>query len=129
MGQVPSQSAARRTLIEMARRRQQPGAGSGEAFLRERTAQKQWPDLDPVLAPIAWAIVGAVATRHYMPERATRDLDKKCVSYWSRTSAYFVGLFDSSYVSACGLCCIIFFFLVLNHPKQPFFFFFLKNPF
>lgn len=35
----------------------------------------QWPDLTPVLSPILWAVVGAAATRLYMPERFTRDLD------------------------------------------------------
>jgi len=34
-----------------------------------------WPDLRPVLQSIPWVIVGAVATRAYMPERATKDLD------------------------------------------------------
>jgi len=34
-----------------------------------------WPDLRPVLQGIPWAIIGAVATRAYMPERATKDLD------------------------------------------------------
>ncbi len=34
-----------------------------------------WADLSPVLADIPWCVVGAVATRHYMPERATADLD------------------------------------------------------
>ncbi len=34
-----------------------------------------WPDLRPVLDDIPWAIVGAVATRAYMPERTTKDLD------------------------------------------------------
>ncbi len=34
-----------------------------------------WPDLRPVLAGIPWVVVGAVATRAYMPERATKDLD------------------------------------------------------
>lgn len=34
-----------------------------------------WPDLRPVLVGIPWAVVGAVATRAYMPERATKDLD------------------------------------------------------
>ena len=34
-----------------------------------------WPDLRPVLEGIPWVIAGAVATRAYMPERATRDLD------------------------------------------------------
>jgi len=35
----------------------------------------QWPDLSAVLSPIPWAVVGAAATRLYMPERATQDLD------------------------------------------------------
>src|SRR5207248_1329930 len=34
-----------------------------------------WPDLRPILSDLAWAIAGAVATRAYMPERATNDLD------------------------------------------------------
>lgn len=34
-----------------------------------------WPDLSAVLAPLPWAVVGGVATRLYMPERATHDLD------------------------------------------------------
>ncbi len=34
-----------------------------------------WPALEEVLRGIPWAVVGAVATRHYMPERMTVDLD------------------------------------------------------
>jgi hypothetical protein len=34
-----------------------------------------WPDLRPILKGIDWAIVGGVATRAYMPERMTKDLD------------------------------------------------------
>jgi hypothetical protein len=34
-----------------------------------------WTDLTPILSPIPWAVVGAVATRLYMPERVTQDLD------------------------------------------------------
>ena len=34
-----------------------------------------WPDLSTVLAAVPWAVVGDVATRLYMPERLTRDLD------------------------------------------------------
>ncbi len=34
-----------------------------------------FPDLHPVLDPLRWAVVGAVATRLYMPERVTLDLD------------------------------------------------------
>ena len=34
-----------------------------------------WPDLGPILRGIPWAVVGGVATRAYMPERATKDLN------------------------------------------------------
>jgi hypothetical protein len=34
-----------------------------------------WPNLTEVLEGIPWAVLGAVATRHYMPERMTTDLD------------------------------------------------------
>lgn len=34
-----------------------------------------WPDLRPILSGIDWAIIGGVATRAYMPERMTKDLD------------------------------------------------------
>ena len=35
----------------------------------------RWPDLSEALRGIPWAVCGAVATRRYMPERATADLD------------------------------------------------------
>ena len=35
----------------------------------------KWPDLRRVLKGIDWAIIGGVATRAYMPERMTKDLD------------------------------------------------------
>lgn len=35
----------------------------------------RWPDLTDVLRGIPWSVAGAVATRAYMPERATSDLD------------------------------------------------------
>lgn len=65
----------RQTLIDIAYRHQRPGSGSTLALLRERTAEVKFPDLTPTLHPIPWAVVGAVATRHYMPERTTRDLN------------------------------------------------------
>ena len=34
-----------------------------------------WPDLRPILKDVPWASVGGVATRAYMPERVTKDLD------------------------------------------------------
>jgi hypothetical protein len=65
----------RETLIRIALRHSRPGAGSPKAFLLQRTYDMDVPDLRPVLDPIPWAVVGAVAARHYMPERMTRDLD------------------------------------------------------
>ena len=34
-----------------------------------------WPDLRPILEEIDWLIIGGVATRAYMPERVTKDID------------------------------------------------------
>jgi len=65
----------RRLIIQLAGKRQRPGAGSSLAFLQRRTAMVTWPDLRQILGDIRWATIGGVATRHYMPERATVDLD------------------------------------------------------
>jgi hypothetical protein len=65
----------RRFLIDMCRRRIKPGTGSGYEFLHRRTAMTPWPDLHPILQGLPWAITGAVATRAYMPERATKGID------------------------------------------------------
>jgi hypothetical protein len=65
----------RKLMIEMVSRRIRPGAGSSVEFLQRRTAMYTWPDLRGVLQGIPWALVGGVATRAYMPERATKDMD------------------------------------------------------
>lgn len=67
--------SVRRRLIDVASRRQRPGAGSSPSYLRKRTTVVQFPDLTPILTSVPWAVVGGVATRLYMPERATDDLD------------------------------------------------------
>lgn len=36
---------------------------------------QKWPDLRQILAGVPWAVAGGVATRAYMPERATQGLD------------------------------------------------------
>lgn len=36
---------------------------------------QNWPDLTSILEGIPWAVAGDVATRTYMPERVTQDLD------------------------------------------------------
>lgn len=65
----------RRFMIDMILRRMRPGTGSGHDFLRRRTAMNPWPDLRPMLQGIDWVVIGGVATRAYMPERMTKDLD------------------------------------------------------
>jgi hypothetical protein len=65
----------RRFMIDMVMRRVKPGTGSGYDFLRRRTAMNPWPDLRQVLQGINWMIIGGVATRAYMAERMTKDLD------------------------------------------------------
>jgi hypothetical protein len=65
----------RQLLIRIALKRVQPGTGSSHEFMRRRTAMHDWPDLRNVLQGIGWVIVGGVATRAYMPERVTKDLD------------------------------------------------------
>jgi hypothetical protein len=65
----------RRLLIDMARRRVRPGTGSSHGFMQRRTAMHPWPDLRDILAGLDWVIAGGVATRAYMPERMTKDLD------------------------------------------------------
>jgi hypothetical protein len=65
----------RRFMIDMLLRKGKPGTGSGHEFMRRRTAMNPWPDLRPILQGIDWVIVGGVATRAYMPERMTGDLD------------------------------------------------------
>lgn len=75
-GDILTTPATRRHhFLALALRRVRPGTGSAEVFLKERTAMKRWPDLTEVLGDLPWAVVGAVATRAYMPERATQDLD------------------------------------------------------
>lgn len=65
----------RRFMIEMVKRRVQPGTGSSHEFMRRRTAMHPWTDLRPILEGIDWVLIGSVATRAYMPERATKAVD------------------------------------------------------
>lgn len=72
---VLTRKEIRKRLISLAKRQQRPGTGSSLTFLARRTTMAQFPDLQPVLGPVQWAVVGAAATRLYMPERVTQDLD------------------------------------------------------
>lgn len=70
-----SLSSARRIIIDFALSRAGFGTGSSNEFMWRRTAVQQFPDLRETLRGIDWVVVGAAATRAYMPERTTHDLD------------------------------------------------------
>jgi len=70
-----NKSLLRKTMIRIAQKRQKPGSGSGQEFLRERTTLMHYPDFSQVFQNIGWAVAGAVATRLYMPERITQVID------------------------------------------------------
>ena len=65
----------RKILLNIAVRRAKSGSGSSKQFLMKRTTVMKWLDFTPIFGRIKWAVVGAVATRHYMPERNTQDMD------------------------------------------------------
>nr|MBI2905790.1 hypothetical protein [Chloroflexota bacterium] len=65
----------RRVMIDISLRKQKPGTGSSHEFMRRRTASNPWPDLREALKGIDWVLIGSVATRAYMPERMTKDMD------------------------------------------------------
>lgn len=64
-----------RVMIDISLRKQKPGTGSSHEFMRRRTALNAWPDLREILKGIDWVLIGGVATRAYMPERMTKDMD------------------------------------------------------
>ena len=65
----------RQVMIDISLRKQKPGTGSSHEFMRRRTALNAWPDLREILKGIDWVLIGGVATRAYMPERMTKDMD------------------------------------------------------
>ncbi|MER3399616.1 MAG: hypothetical protein C4313_00535 [Thermoflexus sp.] len=73
---MDARTAMRKALIRMALRRSRPGGGSRwDLMAARRPSVDELPDLPSILDPLPWAVVGAMAARYYMPERATRDLD------------------------------------------------------
>jgi len=59
----------------MAKRRARPGSGSSRQTLRERGAAYGAADVTKHLGEVPFVIVGGLATRLYMPERMTLDVD------------------------------------------------------
>lgn len=72
---MPDGQQIHRTIPAMALRRQRPGTGSAVVFLRTRTQHMRFPDLTTVLHGVLWAVVGDAATRLYMPECLTQDVE------------------------------------------------------
>lgn len=66
---------ARRQLIAIALKRARPGSGSSRAFLTMRTARNPVVNIDEILKHHTFVVVGGIATRLYMPERKTDDID------------------------------------------------------
>jgi hypothetical protein len=65
----------RKLYINISKRKLRAGTGSSREFLARRTTDLILTDLTGTLAPIQFAVVGGVATRLYMPERVTKDID------------------------------------------------------
>lgn len=65
----------RKLLLSLAKKRAKPGTGSSIAFLQTRTWSFFVSSLQLILKSAPFAIVGGVATRLYMPERMTLDID------------------------------------------------------
>ena len=65
----------RKEYLDMAARRAKPGSGSSPDMLREPTAHYGTPDLAFLIGRVRFVVVGGLATRLYMPERMTLDID------------------------------------------------------
>ncbi|WP_204106180.1 MULTISPECIES: hypothetical protein [Spirulina sp. CCY15215] len=65
----------RQQFIALVMKRVRPGTGSGLDFLERRTWKHSVTNLKAIIKRAPFVIVGGVATRLYMPERMTLDLD------------------------------------------------------
>ena len=65
----------RKLFIEMGMRRCRPGSGSSREFLQKRTWKRPVTNLKKLIKKTHFVVVGGIATRLYMPERMTEDLD------------------------------------------------------
>ncbi|MBZ8180148.1 hypothetical protein G3T18_08565 [Oscillatoria salina IIICB1] len=65
----------RKLLIFLALKRVKPGSGSSINFLNQRTWKHPVTNLNNILQQTPFVVVGGIATRLYMPERMTDDLD------------------------------------------------------
>jgi 5-keto 4-deoxyuronate isomerase len=65
----------RRQYLTLVQRRVKSGSGSIDIFQKYRTAVQPIPNLKTIIKRTPFVIVGGIATRLYMPERMTLDLD------------------------------------------------------
>jgi hypothetical protein len=65
----------KKEYIRIANRLAKPGTGSGKKVLRERGAAYGRIDISKHLGSVPFVVVGGLATRLYMPERMTLDID------------------------------------------------------
>ncbi|NET60361.1 MAG: hypothetical protein F6K47_30720 [Symploca sp. SIO2E6] len=65
----------RKYFIDLVKKRVQPGTGSSINFLNRRTWNQAVTNLNQIIKQASFVVVGGVATRLYMPERMTLDLD------------------------------------------------------
>jgi hypothetical protein len=68
-------ASKRKHFISLVLKYAKPGAGSSIQFLNQRTWTYIVVNLSQIIKRAPYAIVGGVATRLYMPERMTLDLD------------------------------------------------------
>jgi hypothetical protein len=65
----------RKLYIEIALRRCRSGSGSSQEFLKKRTWNHPVTNLKKIIQNTLFVVVGGIATRLYMPERMTDDVD------------------------------------------------------
>jgi hypothetical protein len=65
----------RKQYIALIQKRVRPGSGSSLAWMQSRTWAYPVADLNRIIRETAFVVVGGVATRLYMPERMTLDID------------------------------------------------------
>ena len=68
--------ARRKAYINLAKRRVRPGSGSSKMLLASRISSGKSPMvLATIFKKTSFVVVGGLATRLYMPERMTQDID------------------------------------------------------
>ncbi|MBI3971630.1 MAG: hypothetical protein HY332_10115 [Chloroflexi bacterium] len=70
-----SPATRRKAYIALIQKRVRPGSGSHISTLQTRTTRQRVMDLRQLIRQTPFVLVGGIATRLYMPERLTLDVD------------------------------------------------------